>query len=167
MKTLIEDLKEQYQGVCQGFTELSERIAFLKDLPVDKRGITKDVIDSCQKNLDVLAVRKKEFEAVLNSAGQVEELLKAGLEPVEPFTAEFLSMMLSLGISRLTMEQRYALVDGLLVRLPERPNCWKQRCLLAEKCMEESPSDPDITTAQIEAHKEYNEFLSNQTNPEG
>ena len=107
------------------------------------------------------------LQYIVPNAGQVEELVKAGLEPLEPFTAEFLSMMLTLGISRLTEAQMYALADGLLERLPERPNYWKQRCLLAEKCMEESPCDPDMTTAQIEAHKEYNEFLSNQKNPEG
>jgi len=111
-------------------------------------------------------IRLKETEAYIFADTDLE-LLKAGLEPLEPFTPEFLSMMLTLGISRLTEAQRYALADGLLERLPERPNYWKQRCLLAEKCMEESPSDPDITTAQIEAHKEYNEFLSNQKNPVG
>jgi len=34
-------------------------------------------------------------------------------------------MMLSLGISRLTTAQRYALADGLLERLPERINLLK------------------------------------------
>ena len=36
---------------------------------------------------------------------------------------------------------------------------WKQRCLLAEKCLEESPCDPDITLEQIQAHNNYNIFL--------
>lgn len=36
---------------------------------------------------------------------------------------------------------------------------WKQRCLLAEKCLEESPCDPDITLEQIQAHNDYNIFL--------
>lgn len=35
----------------------------------------------------------------------------------------------------------------------------KQRCLLAEKCLEESPCDPDITLEQIKAHSDYNIFL--------
>lgn len=35
---------------------------------------------------------------------------------------------------------------------------WKKRCELAEKCMEESPCDPDITTGQIEAHAEWDDF---------
>jgi len=62
-----------------------------------------------------------QLQYIVPNAGQVEELVKAGLEPLEPFTPEFLSMMLSLGISRLTEDQRYALADGLLVRLPGRP----------------------------------------------
>lgn len=36
---------------------------------------------------------------------------------------------------------------------------WKQRCLLAEKCIEESPCDPDITEEQIKAFKEYHNFI--------
>jgi len=36
---------------------------------------------------------------------------------------------------------------------------WKQRCLLAEKCLEESPCDPDMTRDQIKAHSEYNDFI--------
>ena len=38
---------------------------------------------------------------------------------------------------------------------------WKQRCELAEKCIEESPCDPDITSDQIKAHNAYNKFISN------
>ncbi|MCB0448421.1 MAG: hypothetical protein KDD03_13120 [Gelidibacter sp.] len=38
---------------------------------------------------------------------------------------------------------------------------WKQRCLLVEQCLAESPCDPDITSEQIEAHKKLREFLSN------
>ena len=37
---------------------------------------------------------------------------------------------------------------------------WKQRCLLAEKCLEESPCDPDITAEQIKAHNAYRKFIS-------
>lgn len=37
---------------------------------------------------------------------------------------------------------------------------WKQRCQLAEKYIEESPCDPDITSSQIEAHYKYNYFLT-------
>ena len=37
---------------------------------------------------------------------------------------------------------------------------WKQRCLLAEKCLEESPCDPDITTDQIKAWNAYHKFIS-------
>ena len=36
---------------------------------------------------------------------------------------------------------------------------WRNRCLLAEKCLYESPCDPDITGEQINAHKDYNQFL--------
>lgn len=38
---------------------------------------------------------------------------------------------------------------------------WKNRCKLAEKCIEVSPCDPDITDKQIKAHKEWEEFKSN------
>ena len=37
---------------------------------------------------------------------------------------------------------------------------WKQRCLLAEKCLEESPCDPDITADQIKAWSAYHKFIS-------
>ena len=37
---------------------------------------------------------------------------------------------------------------------------WKQRCLLAEKCLEESPCDPDITSDQIKAWNSYHKFIS-------
>jgi hypothetical protein len=37
---------------------------------------------------------------------------------------------------------------------------WKIRCLLAEKCLNESPCDPDIAKAQIEANNAYVKFLA-------
>lgn len=37
---------------------------------------------------------------------------------------------------------------------------WKQRCLLAEKCLEESHCDPDITSDQIKAWNAYHKFIS-------
>ena len=37
---------------------------------------------------------------------------------------------------------------------------WKQRCLLAEQCLEESPCDPDITSDQIKAWNAYHKFIS-------
>ena len=37
---------------------------------------------------------------------------------------------------------------------------WKQRCLLAEKCLEETPCDPDITSDQIKAWNAYHKFIS-------
>jgi len=43
-------------------------------------------------------------------------------------------------------------------------NYWKQRCLLAEKCLEESPNDPDITSEQIKAHNSYHKFISHYGN---
>jgi len=42
---------------------------------------------------------------------------------------------------------------------------WRIRCELAEKCLEESPCDPDISAEQIAAHKSYNEFLKNNIEP--
>jgi hypothetical protein len=41
-------------------------------------------------------------------------------------------------------------------------NYWEQRCLLAEKCLAESPCDPDITASQIEAHTNYQAFLNRE-----
>jgi len=37
---------------------------------------------------------------------------------------------------------------------------WKQRCLLAERCLEKSPCDPDITSDQIKARNAYHKFIS-------
>ena len=75
----------------------------------------------CREFLTMSAMKLKETEAYVLTDTDLESI-KAGLEPLEPFTPEFLSMMLSLGISRLTTAQRYALADGLLERLPERIN---------------------------------------------
>lgn len=47
--------------------------------------------------------------------------------------------------------------------LPSEEDYWKQRCLLAEKFIEESPCDPDITHAQMDAYKAYNEFLNTKS----
>lgn len=41
-------------------------------------------------------------------------------------------------------------------------NYWKQRCQLAEQCLDESPCDSDITAGQIKAHADYNEFLTRE-----
>lgn len=41
-----------------------------------------------------------------------------------------------------------------------KSNYWKQRCLLVEKCLSESPCDPDITNEQIKAHSDLREFLN-------
>lgn len=37
---------------------------------------------------------------------------------------------------------------------------WKQRCLLAEAYINESPCDPDIFPAQEDAWSEYKDFVS-------
>lgn len=39
---------------------------------------------------------------------------------------------------------------------------WKQRSLLAEKVIEESPCDSDITEDQISAWNDYRYFLNTQ-----
>jgi len=44
--------------------------------------------------------------------------------------------------------------------LLDEASYWKQRCELAEKCLAESPCDPDITSSQIAAHSAYNDFLT-------
>jgi hypothetical protein len=36
---------------------------------------------------------------------------------------------------------------------------WETRCALAEKCLEETPCDPDITSEQIAAWAEYKAYL--------
>jgi len=43
---------------------------------------------------------------------------------------------------------------------------WKHRCKLAEIVIEESPCDPDITSAQIKAHDNYKKFLAGLPIPE-
>jgi len=52
---------------------------------------------------------------------------------------------------------RQPLVSGSLL---SDTDYWKQRCLLAEKCLEESPCDPDITADQIKAWNAYHKFIS-------
>jgi hypothetical protein len=51
-------------------------------------------------------------------------------------------------------------IHGVSDSLLSDVDYWKQRCLLAEKCLEESPCDPDITSDQIKAHNAYNKFIS-------
>lgn len=36
---------------------------------------------------------------------------------------------------------------------------WEQRCILAEKCLEETPCDPDIHEDQIKAWSDYHNFI--------
>lgn len=40
---------------------------------------------------------------------------------------------------------------------------WKQRCLLAEKYIDESPCDPDIYDNQMKAYREWQDFKNDQT----
>lgn len=54
-------------------------------------------------------------------------------------------------------ELRQPLVSGSLL---SDVDYWKQRCLLAEQCLEESPCDPDITSDQIKAWNAYHKFIS-------
>lgn len=75
-------------------------------------------------------------------------------------------------MDELKPEQMAELVDYLQKRVKLFPqplvsgsllsdlDYWKQRCLLAEKCLEESPCDPDITTDQIKAWNAYHKFIS-------
>ena len=42
---------------------------------------------------------------------------------------------------------------------------WKTRCELAEAIIEACPCDPDITTEQIEAWKNYHEFIKTRNTP--
>lgn len=37
---------------------------------------------------------------------------------------------------------------------------WEKRCLAAEKYIDKSPCDPDITDEQIDAYNEWKEFQS-------
>ncbi len=39
---------------------------------------------------------------------------------------------------------------------------WKKRCELTEKCLDESPCDPDITSEQITAHENLKMFIDTQ-----
>jgi hypothetical protein len=50
-------------------------------------------------------------------------------------------------------------IDNQTINLLDRLTYWETRCKLAEKCLEESPCDPDITSNQIVAHSEYHKFL--------
>jgi hypothetical protein len=43
---------------------------------------------------------------------------------------------------------------------------WNKRCVLAEKCLEKSPCDPDITSEQIEALDNYHQFIRLNGNKE-
>lgn len=58
-------------------------------------------------------------------------------------------------------------MNSIEVELKKRPDAeiiqrqmellmyWMSRCYAAEKCIEVSPCDPDITAEQIEAHKTW------------
>jgi len=41
---------------------------------------------------------------------------------------------------------------------------WKKRAELAEKYISESPCDPDITTEQLNAYLQWQEYLKDKTN---
>lgn len=55
------------------------------------------------------------------------------------------------------------IIESLEQKVCEGELYWKKRCELAEKCLGESPCDPDITGEQIKAHNEYNEFIKNSS----
>jgi hypothetical protein len=46
-------------------------------------------------------------------------------------------------------------------------NYWKQRCEAAERFINESPCDPDITKSQIYAHGIWQQLKNNPTDKEG
>ena len=52
-----------------------------------------------------------------------------------------------------------------LVKAHDKAIYWKQRCLLAEQFIEESPCDPDITPLQLKAYTEYIEFIRTHKEP--
>lgn len=60
-------------------------------------------------------------------------------------------------LSQLSTNDGSASVSGSLL---SDTDYWKQRCLLAEKCLEESHCDPDITSDQIKAWNAYHKFIS-------
>jgi len=39
---------------------------------------------------------------------------------------------------------------------------WKQRCLMAERFIDESPCDPDITPEQINAYANWQYFVNQE-----
>lgn len=59
----------------------------------------------------------------------------------------------------LTMEKDSNLIDVLT-----DSDYWKQRCLLAEKCLDESPCDQDVTMEQLSAWKSYHNFINSEGN---
>ena len=71
-----------------------------------------------------------------------------------------LRMMIT-GISLNSYQRSLALQE--YNHLHAKANYWERRCELAEKCIEESPCDPDITSGQIKAHNEWTNFK--QTKP--
>jgi len=44
---------------------------------------------------------------------------------------------------------------------PDNFDYWKERCILAEKYIEESPCDPDIYISQLEAYHNWKDFIKN------
>ena len=72
---------------------------------------------------------------------------------------------IQLFVEALLKEQKEQLIlSGVSGSLLPDLDYWKQRCELAEKCIEESPCDPDITSDQIKAHNAYDKFISNYGN---
>ena len=54
------------------------------------------------------------------------------------------------------------LMEPEVNELLEITNYWRTRCILAENYIKESPSDPDITKAQLSAWMQYQTFLEYQ-----
>lgn len=50
--------------------------------------------------------------------------------------------------------------ESELEEMTKQKDYWFNRCYHAEKFIEASPSDPDITTDQIEAHKNWKESIT-------
>lgn len=63
-------------------------------------------------------------------------------------------------------QQHFESVVKSYLEISGTPPCdleyWEQRCLLAEKCLKESPCDPDVTAEQTKAWDAYRKFIKNE-----
>lgn len=147
-----QDMKEWIEEVLEATTE------FANNNNCEIYGLKWDFVETMVENA-VKATYEKFLPELTRLKIENEKKQKRIIEDIDLLSQQ-----------RQTIEQQKKQIEGWQnenesdddewVKLYANRDYWKQRCEAAEKFIEESPCDPDITTAQIAAHKTWQQLKS-------